>query len=376
MVSVPIKGVTLRWARMAMRMSTRELARAVNVKPEKIDKFESEDARPTLIQLEKIAKKLDRTPAFFFLDPPKNEAHPKTIDFRGKDSAPLESKLTREIHRAMRCREVVIDLDGTPVLPALVGEITRNNAAHRAKELRHKLDLENDFVPPQADNSKVFKFWRNVLEHHGFLVFQTPGIEIDQYRGLSIEFSELPIILVNSADDNSAKAFTLFHEVAHLCNRTSGICAAELGNEQEILANNFASQFLVPQAALDSVLSQMPDTSAMEMTSRISKHFRVSLLAAATRLLDMGAITRDDWLRIREFVQKSWQEKHQKLKKSKGGPARWSTRFSHLGSNYVGTIAQAIEDGRISLLDASYFTGERIPILERMIDEYNRVGVS
>lgn len=376
MVSVPIKGATLRWARAAMLMSTEELAKATGVKPEKIDKFESEDAQPTLIQLEKIAKKLDRTPAFFFLDPPKNEAHPKTIDFRGKDSAPLESKLTREIHRAMRCREVVIDLDGTPMSPALVGEITRNNTAHRAKELRHKLNLESSFIPPQTGGSKVFKFWRNILEHHGFLVFQTPGIGIDQYRGLSIEFSELPIILVNSADDNFAKAFTLFHEVAHLCNRTSGICAADLDNEQEIVANNFASQFLMPQTAVNSVLRQMPDASAMEMTSGLSKHFRVSFLAAATRLFEMGTITRNDWLKFRESSQKSWQEKHQKLKENKGGPARWSVRFSHLGANYVGTIAQAIEDGRISLLDASYFTGEKIPVVERMIDEYNRVGVS
>lgn len=376
MVSVPIKGATLQWARAAMRMSTEELAKTANVKAEKIDKFESEEAQPTLIQLEKIAKKLDRTLAFFFLDPPKDEPHPKTVDFRGKDSAPIGSKLTSEIHRAMRCREVVIDLDGIPELPTLVGEITRDNTARRAEELRRELGLESDFVPLQTNSSKVFKFWRNILEHHGFLIFQTPGIGIDQYRGLSIEFSELPIILVNSADDNFAKAFTLFHEVAHLCNRTSGICAADLDNKEEIVANNFASQFLMPQSGVDSWLSQEEYTPATEKVSRLSKHFRVSLLAAATRLLDMGAINRQDWLGVREVSQKDQQDRHQKLKESKGGPSRWSVRFSHLGVNYVGTIAQAIEDGRISLLEASYFTGEKIPIVEKMIDEYNRVGVA
>ncbi|EEJ52824.1 hypothetical protein HMPREF0578_1450 [Mobiluncus mulieris 28-1] len=40
-------------------------------------------------------------------------------------------------------------------------------------------------------------------------------------------------------------------------------------------------------------------------------------------------------------------------------------RLSHLEANYTGTTAQALEDERISLLDASHFTGEKIPTVKK-----------
>ena len=42
------------------------------------------------------------------------------------------------------------------------------------------------------------------------------------------------------------RTFTLFHEVAHLINRTSGLCALREFVDEEAIANNFAANFLMP----------------------------------------------------------------------------------------------------------------------------------
>ena len=82
MERAPIRGETLTWARQVSGLSAEELASAVNVKPERIEAFETGRDTPTLKQLANIARKLDRTPAFFFTSPPKAADLPATIDFR------------------------------------------------------------------------------------------------------------------------------------------------------------------------------------------------------------------------------------------------------------------------------------------------------
>jgi transcriptional regulator with XRE-family HTH domain len=80
----PIDGDALRWARELGRTRRDELARAVGVKADRIDEFESKDGQPTLQQLTLIATKFDRPLGFFFAPPPTEPDAPRTADFRGK----------------------------------------------------------------------------------------------------------------------------------------------------------------------------------------------------------------------------------------------------------------------------------------------------
>ena len=51
------------------------------------------------------------------------------------------------------------------------------------------------------------------------------------------------------------RTFTLFHEVAHLINRTSGLCALREFVDEEAIANNFAANFLMPESAVRAQLN-------------------------------------------------------------------------------------------------------------------------
>lgn len=371
MAQAPINGSTLRWARKTMGMGRAELAGAVGTSEERVSHFEAETALPTVVQLLKIAKKLDRTPAFFFLDPPENSGVPETADFRGYDGGPLPPLLLREMRRSEQHRETVIELDGAPPPPTVVEAIGPHNVSQRATQFRALLGLTEDFVPPGKNESQVLSFWRGLLERHGVLVFQTTKVPLSAFRGLSVFHEQLPIILINGSDSNNGKIFTLFHEVGHLSNRTSGLCGLDESVEDEALANAFAASFLMPQAQLRKVL-ETEGRTPQEMAQWISAAFKVSALAAGVRLRSLGIISDDALEEIWQESDQRWSKERERQRLRDGGPSPWRVRYRDLGPSYIGTVTRALEDQRIDWLDASYLLNARIPMVQHLVDEYRR----
>lgn len=368
MARAPINGSTLRWARETMFVERGELARAAHTSEGRIAEFETGDARPTLRQLENIANKLDRTPAFFFTDPPDESDVPDTADFRAGNGEPIPPLLAREMRRAEQHRDTVLELEGRPEKPALVGAINRRNLAARANEMRDLLGLTEDFAPPGGRDNRVLSFWRGLLERHGFLTFQATRVELAVFRGLSIHHDVLPIILLNGADSNNGKIFTLFHEVAHLANRTNGMCVLSDDVNEESIANAFAADFLMPRSQVDRIASSAGGT-ALERAEAMAEALKVSVLAAGVRLRTLDLISDEDLESIRLESDRRWEESR---RKRGGGPDPWRVRYRDLGSGYVGVVARALEDERVDLLDVSYLMNARIPMAKQMIDEYHR----
>lgn len=371
MARAPINGSTLRWAREAMFVERGELARAAGTSEGRIAEFEAGDARPTLRQLENIANKLDRTPAFFFTDPPDESDVPETADFRAGNGEPIPPLLAREMRRVEQHRDTVLELEGRPEKPALVGAINRRNLAARANEMRDLLGLTEDFAPPGGRDNRVLSFWRGLLERHGFLTFQATKVELAVFRGLSIHHDVLPIILLNGADSDNGKIFTLFHEVAHLANRTNGMCVLSDDVNEESIANAFAADFLMPKSQVDRIASSAGGT-ALERAEAMAETLKVSVLAAGVRLRTLGLISDEDLESIRLESDRRWEDSRESRRKSGGGPAPWRIRYRDLGSGYVGVVARALEDERVDLLDAGYLMNARIPMAKQMIDEYHR----
>lgn len=370
MAQAPINGSTLRWAREAMLVDTEELAKALGTSENRIAEFESGDARPTVRQLKMIAKKLDRTPAFFFTEPPSRSDVPMSVDFRAAGGEQVPSRLAREMRRVEQYRDAVLDLEGVPAEPACVGPIDQGSCALRAGEMRQALGLENGFIP-EGREQDVFAFWRNVLESHGYLVFQVTHIELSVFRGLSICHDVLPVVLLNGSDSAYGKAFTLFHEVAHLTNRTSGMCALENGVSEEAVANAFAAHVLMPAEEVEKCATDMRG-SAIERVEAVASVFKVSVLAAGVRLRTLGLISEADLSDVRRESDSRWAQSRAALKATPGGPPAWRLRYRDLGAGYVGTVVRALEEDRVDLLDASHLLNARVPMVRQMIDEYYR----
>ena len=372
MARAPINPVALEWAREVSHVTVEELAKALNVKPTRVFEFEGGDALPTFRQLTLMAAKLDRPLGFFFAPPPVAPDVPETADFRGRGHDELPADLAREMRRAEQHRDAMLDLAGAPARRIPEGAITWKTVAARAAALRRYFGLTDAFVPPESQNNQVFNFWRGLLEENGVLVFQATKISLGTFRGLSVHHDELPMILVNGADSPMGRTFTLFHEVAHLINRTSGLCALRESVDEEAIANNFAASFLMPEPG---VRAQVNGPAEPEVAAgQLARHFKVSMLAAAVRLRRLDVIDDADLEAIRFASDVNWQRVREAQKQKEGFVPPWRLRYRDLGPTYIGAVADALEDRRVDLVDATYVLNARLPMVEQLLDEYYRTG--
>lgn len=374
MARAPINPLALSWAREVNRVSIDELAHAAGVKVSRAEEFENGRAMPTFRQLTLLATKLDRPLGFFFAPPPAVPDVPGTADFRGRPHGDLPADLAKEMRRAEQYREAMLDLRGRPERRLSIDAIEWSTIAHRARELRHQFGLTDAFVPAETSLSQVFNFWRGLVESHGVLVLQTTKIPLGTFRGLSIHHDKLPIIIINGADSITGRIFTLFHEVAHLANRTSGLCSLHETVDVEAVANSFAANFLMPEPALRATLIDADDPFAA--SERVALHFKVSSLAAAVRLRRLGLIDEEDLDGVRAASEVTWEQAREAVRKRDGHVPQWRLRYRDLGPTYIGTVAQALEDQRVDLIDATYLLNARLPTVEQMLNEYYRTGSS
>ena len=373
MARAPINGSTLKWARESLHMEREELGRSANLSADRISEFE-EGEQPTFKQLLKLAVKLDRSAAFFFAPPPNVSDTPETVDFRGRGDQSASPLLTREIRRANQYRQSFLELTPEWHETKRVGSIARDTTEVRAREFRDAVGLTEAFAPPSREPNQVFNFWRDVLEQAGYLVFQTTRIHLKEFRGLSINHAKLPIIVVNGSDAPNGKVFTLFHEVAHLANRTSGLCILDEDNGEEAIANTFAADFLMPRRRVKHIEPRLRALGKdyVGMSELVAHEFRVSTLAAGVRLKALEYLDDTQLQDLWDISDANWQRNRDQLKSKRGSPPHWRMRMRDLGRTYVGTVSEALDDGRVSLVDATYLMNARLPAVNEMINDYRR----
>lgn len=372
-VRAPIDGETLRWARQSLRFDEAEVGRAAGVSAERVAAFETGEAEPTLVQLRKLAHKLDRPVAYFFAPVPAESDVPETADFRARVGDELPPALLREMKRASIQRGTMLDLAGAPVDKLRLAPLDWSNLEIRATELRSALGLSDTFHPPESREGEVFKFWRGLLESNGVLVFQTTGVPLSAFRGLSVHHEVLPIILLNGADSNNGKTFTLFHELGHLANGKSGVCALVEAVREEALCNAFAANALMPRDAVGQVVDNTPRPE--DWVSAVARRFRVSELAAGVRLKTLRYINDQQLERIREDSDAQWERVRRDQRDDPNSfVPQWRLRYRDLGPSYLRTVFTALDAGRINFVDASYLLHARLPTLTQMQSEFYRTG--
>lgn len=368
----PINGSTLQWARELGRVTRDDLARAVGVTAQRVEDFEVGNTAPTFRQLTLIAGKLDRPLGFFFAPAPTSPDVPEAADFRGRLHDELPPDLAREMRRAEQHREAMLDLETGRGERLDLRALNWQNLRECAADVRRQLGLLDSFVPIESQTNQVFNFWRGLLEARGVLVFQTTRIALETFRGLSIYHDTLPIVLINGADSAGGRTFTLFHELAHLANRTSGVCVLRESVNEEALANGFAANFLMPESSVRRNRPPVGDPYAMSQV--LAGTFKVSTLAAAVRLRTLDMIDDDDLAEVRQRSDAEWARVREERSSGSGFVPQWRLRYRDLGSSYIGVVAQALEDRRVDMMDATYLLNARLPMVEQLLTEYYRTG--
>lgn len=375
--SIPaiITPEVLQWARELDMITIDEVSAKLKVSSDKIIAWEKGTEYPTFNQAKNLAKQYRVPFAYFYLpDTPRKVKRLDKVDYRtfGNIGA---IDMSRELRWFLRDieerRDTMIDLYAeneisvTPFKNKVPIESTDQEIANAVRDLLElTFDKQKHFRKPES----ALSYCISKLEEQDFLIFQAVNINPSEMRGLSVAYDEFPIIALNRKDENSARLFTLFHELVHILTRTSGICN-EIGqddisqNQIELMCNKIAGLALVPEQQLKS----NPNISNIKKyglddvyVSALARDFAVSKEVIINRLWSIGIISKNTYFEtLKRYSVEYLTYKNKKKKDGFIPPAL--DKGTQVGKLYAKTILSAYHSDKISPRDASgYLLGLKV----------------
>jgi len=371
-ITVPITGKVLKWAREQLNLSLQDLAYKLKVAPEEIERWEREEAFPSLTQLRNLAQILKKPTAFFLLpEPPKSK--PLPTDFRTPPQVIRRGEFSPETLHSIRLAqdlqeiavELLKDLGGSPLaLPQTTFEQDPEEVAQRE---RKRLGVSIEEQIKLKDFGEALRYWRELLEKQGIIIFQL-SLEEKECRGFALWNELAPLIVVSNKDVEQARIFTIFHEYAHLLLRESAICNLEEEfdipdleemretGEKERWASRFAAAFLVPSEDLICFLKTEFGWKGeqrewkIEQIQKIQSRYKVSRKATILRLIEIKAAS---WELYKRFARESQvapeEERPREEKKIKIPLVK--RKLSERGYRFCDLVFEAYERGIIEYRD-------------------------
>lgn len=359
----------LTFSRERMGYAIPDIARKIPVGEERWLQWERGEAKPTTRQLVTISNKLDRTPAFFYLDKIPSEAAPFS-EFRTINNLPLESgppKLIAAIREARRNREELFTLyrslnrDPKPAPHYDLNEVPIPQLAARVRDW---LGITYETQSSWTSSSNALTSWKSLLEDQDVYILQFPSVDVQTCRGFTIAEERFPVIGINSRDSYNARIFTLIHELAHVLFRQSILINDSLANyfgegiDLEQTCNRLAAEILVPEALLKADYTYDPTVREIQ---RLSNRYRVSGYVMLIRLKSEGLITQQEYNDLKpEFVF------YDGSSKDRDGGDPYYNRIVQKGKLFLKTAFQSYFDGRINVMELATLAGWKVPNLNEL----------
>ncbi len=366
------------WARETAGLSLEEVARRSGVSLSRIAKVELGEAHLTTIQLEKYAEACRRPVAAFYL--PKPPKVPEIIpDFRrleNHEPKAFSTELRLEIRRAQLRRIEAIELAAEVEEPlknftlsfsktTLLGEAGAN--------LRRYLGITLQAQLAWRKPESALKEWKRAAEAVGVLVFEVSRIPVGEMRGIAVSLRPLPIVILNGADEPSARIFSLFHELAHLALNVSAIDDGSTEGEglsaqdarTERFCNEVAGEALVPSEFVEQFLKKSSESTVdLDSVANLARQLSVSRDVVARRFLSQGRIDQtlyQKWHRhFKDEYEKFIKDRKLKAKASKSGPSFEVIQARNLSQTFVRLAFDAYEQDYLSLSSVSGLLGMKV----------------
>ena len=364
-VKALITPEVLKWAReRRLRLSIEYAAKKLNIKPDRLEAWEAGTDQPTFAQLKRIAKLYKTHASIFYLpEPPASIEYPADHRRFPEARKPDEEQVYRlnaNILEAYERRETLLGfyelLEEFP--PQVTLELNETDTlGHAAEKIRTFLRPAEKRLQERNDPYSALKFWKRTVEEKGILVCQTSvnphlSVGLETARGFCIAQKPLPVIVVNPKDRPYARIFTIMHELVHIGLGKSVIQNTELKEDRpqdnpiEVFCNEVAAGVLVPTDALSAIVKPYKRTDLTQLSTRLSKHFRVGPEVIMGRLLALGYIP------PRKY--QSYRRNQQKKHRASGRPTPYHNRLLNAAGEHFARIAfTAYYEEKITLADLS-----------------------
>lgn len=353
MATFPAEPSVLVWGREESGLGLEDAARFLKISPEKLVALESGKEQPTLAMLKRIAAAYNLSLVSLLTRKPA-EATKKPEDFRTvAGRAPsFNPETLLAIRNARRWQESISDIVAeAPNLYKLADlpiATVESDPEVLARNERRRLGASIQEQVEWDDTLDAFRHWRWRIESLGILVFAMKMPRGD-CRGFSLwEGTSIPVITVNSGENEAAQIFTLFHEYAHLLLRQAGICNQRENVDNaayERFCNIFAANILMPQEAIPLRTWSLNDLKGA------ANRLKVSQEALALRLEELQMVPRGFYQSyISQYDDDNWVRP---TRRKGGGPGFYQRRYLNtMGSRYVSTALTALKEGLINDIEA------------------------
>jgi Zn-dependent peptidase ImmA (M78 family) len=375
-----IKPELLGWARNRAKVTVDDAAKAANVEPETLERWEGGDGAPTVSQLRNLAGKYHFPLAVFYLSTPPADFAPLR-DFRRLPTAndrTISAELALHIRNAYQRRELALDLHddiGEPVRPFRLRATLSDSPEAVGEDVRKFLGATDTDQRKAARENRAFDFWRRKLEEKDILVFVIGGphniVDINEMRGFAIARNEIPVIVINGRDYSlGGRCFTLLHELAHVLLGESALTNGDGGTAEEQRIERFcdavAAAALMPRDLMLSFAEVKPagerkwnDDELRTMANAIG----VSREAFLLRLVTMRRASWDFYMGRRKKFHDDYDaavaakalapKKEVKIK-------RPILLMSWNGRGFTRLVLRSYYDQRITLNDVSSYLGAKV----------------
>jgi Zn-dependent peptidase ImmA (M78 family) len=223
---------------------------------------------------------------------------------------------------------------------------------HFAAELRSWSGVEIEVQRDWKSDREAYLAWKSSLELRDVMAMEI-SMGKRGIRGFSLPSQRVPVVAVNTAANDAARSFTLWHEIAHLCLDAAASCLhphPERAPQVERWCDEVASWVLMPRAELQRILVQNQGLDEIDLVLAVARRFRASLRASAIAMGDVD----EQYSGLFERIDLEYPIDTDKPAGGGGGGGRPRARLRLAEVGVVGAraISQALAEDRVSELAA------------------------
>jgi Zn-dependent peptidase ImmA (M78 family) len=375
------------WLCSSSGFTASDISKKIDVS-ERIVRSWCDGARKPVIPLAKVEQlsEMFKRPlaAFLLSQPPEEPRLPK--DFRRHpDAKPEFSKeLLLVIRKARRIQEIhhelMDNLNISSKVPLKIRTL-EDDPEKVAQQERKGSGIRISGNTSSMSSVRAFDIWREWLESQNISVLKMK-IPVDDARGFSLTDGEPYVIVVNSADADRARIFTLFHEYAHILLNIPVVCNQGDDDLEEYTAierwcNHFAGAFLAPKKEImetPTIRKAIKSGNFLRAAGSIQQHFLISKEAGLMRLLTLKQISFSQFAQGRNQIREEFalreakkKEKEQSSEEEEGGFGVPLDKkcVAEKGIGYVSLVMENIKKGHISNSDAIDYLDVKLRHLEK-----------
>ena len=362
-ITVPVNTEVLRSARERAGFSIGEIEK----EHKNIRLWENGKEEPSYFAIKKLANKYGVPSSYFLFSSPVEERN-KQEKFRNLRKGKLPPKLIYLVNKTIRyqmdIRSVMrIPTDNDPHFSKL--KIKSGSPEESARTVLSYLQSHTSEYAVNEKNKRL-EYMRNAVEKMGVFVFKDDfsfrvGKKNEQSDedGFCLYDRDIPIIMINNNRSKERQLFTLFHELFHILVGEDSMLSADDSFNEEIHANMFASELLLPEKSLRSYIRSknlnFTDPEESEKAIRdIAKRYEVSRYVAVIKLYQINAVPE----RMKDAFLEQFRKENKKYtpKKDNGGNY-YATVQSYLSPRYFNTVIDLYHNGNMTPVElGKYFS--------------------